>query len=65
MTDCTKTCRASEGREKALRWRSIPAAERQDTLHLVLCGNYGNYWDPLESDWEPPNEAELGNEALD
>ena len=25
VTDCTKTCRASEGREKALRWRSIPA----------------------------------------
>ena len=23
---------------------------------------YGNYWDPLESDWEQPNEAEPPNE---
>ena len=35
MTDGTKTCRASEGRAKALLWRSIPTTETQDTQVTV------------------------------
>ena len=35
MTDGTKTCWASEGREKARRWRSIPTTETLDTLVIV------------------------------
>ena len=35
VTDNTKICRASEGREKAVRWRSIPTTETQDTQVTV------------------------------
>ena len=35
VTDGTKTCWASEGREKARRWRSIPTTETQDTQVIV------------------------------
>jgi len=35
VTDSPKTCRASEGREKAVRWRSIPTTETQDTQVTV------------------------------
>ena len=48
MTDGTKTSRALEGRKKALRWRSIPTTETQETQVI---------------DWEPVNEAEPANEA--
>jgi len=69
VTDCTKTCRASEGREKAVRWRSIPTTETQDTqvtVHsIVRAGTAiigipsrvtGNNRMKLNED-EQPNEA--------
>ena len=60
VTDCTKTCRASEGREKALRWRSIPATERQDTQvtapSFVRVGSIGKWlgtteWGRTRAEW--------------
>ena len=54
-------------REKALRWRSIPKTETQDTQVTVskqFCASrHENYWASFESDWEPTNEAEPANEA--
>ena len=68
VTDGTKTCWASEGREKARRWRSINNSDDGDAGHPGYCTQFcaircGNYWDPFESDWEPANEAEAGNEG--
>ena len=42
----------------------------KDAGHPGYCTQFcasmhGNYWDPVESDWEQQNEAEPANEALD
>ena len=40
VNDCTKTCQASEGREKVVRWHSILTREMQNTqviVHSLTC----------------------------